>query len=275
MADRLQKVLANAGIASRRKVEEWIAEGRITVNGVLAQPGIKVEGNERIRLDGRDLRIPGKDDEIECKVLVYHKPEGEFCTRNDPEGRPTVFENLPRLRPGRWVSVGRLDVNTSGILLFTNDGELANKLMHPSSEIDREYAVRVLGEIDPELLKNMRAGVELEGGMAHFDMIKEAGGTGANHWYHVILREGRNRVVRRLWESQGIQVSRLIRIRYGSEGLPRDLRMGRFDYLPMASVNRLRRSVGLDDVRAKPGMKGRQVDDRTRRKMTSRRPHKR
>lgn len=273
MADRIQKVLANAGVASRRQVETWVAEGRITVNGVVAQLGLKIVGNERVRLDGRDLRLPTKDQEAECRVLVYHKPEGEFCTRDDPEGRPTVFENLPRLRPGRWISVGRLDVNTSGVLLFTNDGDLANKLMHPSSEIDREYAVRVLGEISPEVLNNMRQGVELEDGKAHFDRIKEAGGMGANHWYHVILREGRNRVVRRLWESQGVKVSRLIRIRYGTEGLPRELRTGRFEYLPMAAVNRLRRSVGLDEVKAKPGMKAKHGDKR-RRKMTARRPHK-
>ncbi len=182
-------------------------------------------------------------------MLAYHKPVGEVCTRSDPEGRPTVFNNIPRLKQGRWLSVGRLDINTSGLLLLTNDGDLANRLMHPSSEIEREYAVRVLGKVDREMVDRLKAGVQLEDGMAAFDDIIDAGGEGANHWYHVVLREGRNREVRRLWESQGLAVSRLTRIRYGNIMLSRRIKKGKWQELSLAEVNSLRRLVKLPDIR--------------------------
>jgi 23S rRNA pseudouridine2605 synthase len=178
-------------------------------------------------------------------VLLYHKPVGEICTRHDPEGRANVFANLPKLKTARWIAVGRLDINTSGLLLFTTDGVLANKLMHPSAEIEREYAVRVLGEVTDDMLKAMKSGVELEDGMAHFDSIVDAGGTGANRWYHVMLREGRKREVRRLWESQGVRVSRLQRIRFGDLTLSRSLRPGKWRDLEAEELKNLYESVGL------------------------------
>jgi 23S rRNA pseudouridine2605 synthase len=178
-------------------------------------------------------------------VLLYHKPEGEVCTRHDPEKRPTVFDNLPRLQRGRWVAVGRLDFNTAGLLLFTTDGELANTLMHPKAQIEREYAVRIFGEVNSTLLEKLKKGVMLEDGIAKFDQIIDAGGEGHNHWYHVILHEGRNRQVRRLWESQDVKVNRLIRVRYGSVVLPRELRKGHMKELSPAEIKRLGTSVGL------------------------------
>ncbi|MGE0081965.1 MAG: 23S rRNA pseudouridine(2605) synthase RluB [Thiohalomonadaceae bacterium] len=244
MNEKLQKVLARAGFASRRELEEWIAAGRISVNGKIATLGDRVGEHDIIRVDGRVVqraRLAPR----ERRVLIYHKPVGEVCTRSDPEGRPTIFDSLPRLTNGRWVTIGRLDINTSGLLLLTNDGELANRLMHPSSEIEREYAVRVLGEISEEVLERLRSGVELEDGEARFDRLVDAGGEGANHWYHVTLREGRNREVRRLWESQGVAVSRLIRVRYGNVVLPRNLRAGRFTDLKGPELDALLALVGL------------------------------
>lgn len=263
MNEKLQKVLARAGFASRREVEEWIAAGRISINGKIATLGARVGEHDVIRVDGRVVQrarlVPR-----ERRVLIYHKPVGEVCTRADPEGRPTIFDNLPRLANGRWVTVGRLDINTSGLLLLTNDGELANRLMHPSSGVEREYAVRVLGEVPPETLDRLRDGVELEDGPAHFDRVMDAGGEGANHWYHVTLREGRNREVRRLWESQGVVVSRLIRVRYGNVMLPRNLRAGRFTDLTGPDLEGLLALVGLSgaatarpDRRRAPQRRGR------------------
>lgn len=218
-------MLAAAGFGSRREIEGWIVAGRLSVNGHTARLGDRIMPMDRLALDGRLLKleraIPAKR-----QVILYHKPEGELTTRKDPEGRPTVFEALPRLRRGRWISIGRLDFNTSGLLLFTNDGELANRLMHPAHEIEREYAVRVLGKITDEQLAALTKGVRLEDGMAKFDAVRDAGGEGANHWYHVTLKEGRNREVRRLWETAGVTVSRLIRIRYGTLSLPRNLPRG-------------------------------------------------
>lgn len=224
--ERLQKVLASAGLGSRREIEGWIAQGRVSVNGKPAKLGDRVEPSDRVSVDGRPVRGLEHSSDTRRRVILYHKPEGELTTRKDPEGRPTVFEALPRLRGSRWVSVGRLDTNTSGLLIFTNDGALANKLMHPSAEVEREYAVRVLGKVTDEVLLALKRGVNLEDGMAKFDDIRDAGGDGANRWYHVILKEGRNREVRRLWEAVGLTVSRLIRVRYGSLSLPRNLPRG-------------------------------------------------
>ena len=241
--EKLQKVLARAGIGSRRGMERWIAEGRITVDGKPAKLGDRVSPDQVIRVDGRALPRHGLTPKP--RVILYHKPEGEVCTRSDPEGRPTVFENLPTLRNGRWIAIGRLDINSSGLLLFTTDGELANRLMHPSSEIEREYAVRVLGEVTPDMLERLRQGVPLEDGDAKFERIDDAGGSGANHWYHVVLREGRNREVRRMWEAVGAKVSRLIRVRYGPVVLPRLLRPERTEDLERDPMYALYHAVGL------------------------------
>lgn len=226
MSEKVQKILANAGIGSRRQIEVWIQEGRITVNGRVATIGDRMTYHDTVCVDGREIKLL-KSKNQKTRVLLYHKPEGEMCTRNDPEGRPTIFERLPLIRNSRWICVGRLDFNTSGLLLITNDGELANRLMHPSSEIEREYAVRVRGDVSSEMITKFQKGVQLEDGMARFDQIVDAGGSGSNHWYHVIVKEGRNRLVRRLWEALGFSVSRLIRIRYGNVYLPSGLRRGR------------------------------------------------
>jgi len=242
--EKLQKVLARAGYGSRRELEEWITAGRIKVNNQVATLGDRVVDTDRISVDGKPVS-QARLKERRSRVLIYHKPIGEVCTRSDPEGRDTIFSHLPRLASGRWITIGRLDLNTSGLLLLTTDGDLANRMMHPSHQVEREYAVRVLGEVTSEIIKNLKEGVELDDGPAHFDVVAKAGGEGANQWYHVILREGRNREVRRLWESQGVQVSRLMRVRYGLVSLPRGQRPGRWEDLPDDEVNALRKSVGL------------------------------
>lgn len=244
MKERIQKLLARAGYGSRREIEQWVVAGEVLVNGQMAHLGQQISTQDKVSWRGKTLHLESRL-QATPKVLLYHKTAGEVCTRTDPEGRPTVFENLPRLRQGRWVMVGRLDVNTDGLLLFTTDGELANRLMHPSSEIEREYATRVLGEVDAEMLHRLQTGVELEDGPAKFLRITDAGGEGANHWYHVVLAEGRNREVRRLWESQDVRVSRLIRIRYGHISLPRHLRGGHHEELDVKGMRRLYESVGL------------------------------
>lgn len=245
MSEKLQKVLARAGHGSRREMEAWIAAGKVSVDGEIATLGDRVGVDAKIRIDGRSITLKAVDDQI-CRVLAYHKPEGEICSRKDPEGRTTVFERLPKIRDSRWVAVGRLDINTSGLLLFTSDGELANRLMHPSNEVEREYAVRTFGEVTDEAVNRLRQGVNLEDGPARFDYIKAAGGEGINQWWHVGLREGRNREVRRLWDSQEIQVSRLIRVRYGMIELPKTLPRGGWIELPLDQVNYLRHLAGLD-----------------------------
>lgn len=246
-AERIQKILARAGYGSRRQIERWIEQGEVLVNGKPATLGQKMTAQDDVLLRGQKLRLAGRL-QGDNKVLLYHKRVGEICTRDDPEGRKTVFESLPEIRPGRWVSIGRLDINTDGLLLFTNDGELANKLMHPSSEIEREYAVRVLGEVTEDMLRQMQKGVMLEDGLAHFDNIRFAGGEGANQWYHVTLKEGRNREVRRLWESQGLTVSRLRRVRFGNISLERSLRAGQYEELSIKRMHKLYESVGLTFV---------------------------
>jgi 23S rRNA pseudouridine2605 synthase len=243
MSERLQKFLARVGQGSRRQIEDWVRQGRITINGAPAQLGVLVNGAERIEIDGKPVQVRAFGQKR--RVLAYYKPVGEVTSRSDPEGRPTIFERLPILRDSRWIAVGRLDLNTQGLLLLTNDGELANRLMHPSSQIEREYAVRILGDIPPATLRQLQEGVPLEDGIARFDSIREAGGEGANHWYHVILREGRHREVRRLWESQGVAVSRLVRVRYGSVSLRRGLRPGHWDELNEAQIDELRKAVGM------------------------------
>ena len=238
MDERLQKVLARAGLASRRQIEEWIRAGRITVNGVAAKLGDRVTDRDNVRVDGRVISRSRRR-ALPRRVLVYYKPQGELTTRNDPQGRPTVFARLPRLPAGRWIGVGRLDINSSGLILLTTDGELAHRLMHPSNGVEREYAVRVLGEVDGEVLDRLLRGVRLEDGKARFLSIRDAGGRGANHWYHVVLSEGRRHEVRRLWESQGLTVSRLIRIRFGPVVLPPALRPGRWKELSEGQIQQL------------------------------------
>lgn len=245
MSEKLQKVLARAGHGSRREMEAWIAAGRVSIDGEIANLGDRIESDVKVRIDGRAISVKSAEDVV-CRVLAYHKPEGEICSRKDPEGRPTVFERLPKVRDSRWVAVGRLDINTSGLLLFTSDGELANKLMHPSNEVEREYAVRTFGEVPEAAVQRLRNGVTLEDGPANFDSIKPAGGEGINQWWHVTLKEGRNREVRRLWESQEVQVSRLIRVRYGMIDLPKTLPRGGWMELTMEQVNYLRQMAGLD-----------------------------
>ncbi len=225
MSEKLQKVLASAGIGSRREMERWISDGRICVNGERAKLGDRVEPADEIAVDGERL-VRASLAAGPVRAIAYHKPTGEVCTRSDPEGRPTVFARLPPPPSGRWIGIGRLDLMTTGLLLFTTHGELANRLMHPSLQVEREYAVRVNGRVEPEMLRRLREGVRLDDGPARFDSIEEVGGEGTNRWYHVVLREGRNREVRRLWESQGLLVSRLQRIRYGPIRLGRDLKSG-------------------------------------------------
>ncbi|HHX0571561.1 TPA: 23S rRNA pseudouridine(2605) synthase RluB [Yersinia enterocolitica] len=247
VGEKLQKILARAGHGSRREIEAIIQQGRVSVDGKISKLGDRVEVTQatKIRLDGHLLSIKESEEAV-CRVLAYYKPEGELCTRNDPEGRPTVFDRLPKLRGSRWVAVGRLDVNTSGLLLFTTDGELANRLMHPSREVEREYAVRVFGQIDDEKIKQLSRGVQLEDGPAAFRTISFQGGEGINQWYNVTLTEGRNREVRRLWEAVGVQVSRLIRVRYGDINLPKGLPRGGWTELDLKATNYLRELVELD-----------------------------
>jgi 23S rRNA pseudouridine2605 synthase len=244
-SEKLQKVLANNGLGSRREMERWIQEGRISINGTKATLGDRVEVSVQIRVDGH--LITRSKEKSPCRVLMYNKPEGELCARVDPEGRPTVFERLPKLTGERWITVGRLDINTSGLLLFTNDGELANRLMHPSHEVEREYAVRIFGEVTPKMLRILSQGVELEDGMAKFNHIHVRPGDpeSNNRWFNVTLSEGRNREVRRLWESQGVQVSRLMRVRYGNLELFKRLPQGAWVELDILNVNALRKMVQL------------------------------
>ena len=241
--EKLQKVLARAGLGSRREIEGWIAEGRVSVDGDTARLGARVSPGQTLRVDARVVPWPREGQG--SAVLAYHKPEGEVCTRRDPRGRPTVFRHLPRPGRGRWINIGRLDMNTSGLLLFTTDGELAHRLMHPRQEIEREYAVRVYGQVDRAMLRRLRRGVELDDGPARFVTVQDGGGEGANHWYRVTLKEGRQREVRRLWEAVGVTVSRLIRIRFGPVALPRGLRPGRWQLLEESEVRALGRAAGL------------------------------
>lgn len=245
--ERLQKLLSRAGLGSRRTIEAMIEAGRLKVNGEPAVMGQKAMPTDRVELDDRRIDLEAAA-EVVRRVLVYNKPEGEVTSRKDPEGRPTVFDQLPRLKDQRWIAVGRLDINTTGLMLFTTDGELANRLMHPSHEIDREYAVRIFGEVDEAMIQRLLEGVLLDDGMAQFTDVTPAGGSGLNRWFHVTLMEGRNREVRRLWESQGVRVSRLKRVRYGPIFLPSRLSVGRWEELDQKATDDLSRAVDLEPV---------------------------
>ena len=244
MSEKLQKVLARSGVGSRREMETVISAGRVTVDGKVAHLGDRINANQLVRVDGHPVKIATEEEQV-CRVVAYHKPEGEICTRTDPDGRPTVFDRLPNIRGARWIAIGRLDINTSGLLLFTTDGELANRLMHPKFEVEREYSVRVFGEVNDAIIQRLRIGVELEDGKANFKKIKAMGGEGVNRWFNVVLTEGRNREVRRMWESQGTVVNRLIRIRYGDLLLPKHLPAGGYTEMGLEDVNYLRKLVHL------------------------------
>jgi 23S rRNA pseudouridine2605 synthase len=239
--EKLQKVLARLGLGSRRELERWIAEGRVSVDGVPAHLGMRVSTASRIAVDGQPIPSPGELPVV--RVLVYHKPVGQVSTRSDPQGRPTVFDALPPRQGRPWLAIGRLDMTTSGLLLLTNDGGLAARLMHPRYGVEREYAVRVLGAVSQETLTRLEEGVPLEDGWARFETVGDLGGRGANHWYRVTLREGRRREVCRLWESQGIRVSRLMRIRFGNIVLPSDLQPGEWRELQPVEVAKLAQEV--------------------------------
>ena len=255
--EKLQKVLARSGYGSRREMERWIEEGRVSLNGHRAKLGDRASRHDQIAIDGHAATIVSEA-ESPRRVLIYNKPLGEISTRHDPEGRPTVYDHLPPLKQGRWIAIGRLDINTSGLLVFTTDGELANLMMHPSANIDREYAVRVLGEVTEETLEKLKEGVLLEDGMAKFTDVQFFDGDGANKWYHCVVMEGRNREVRRLWESQGLKVSRLKRVRYGSIFLPSDVKIGTWKELTSKEIKDLSNMMGLDQkkpLRMKPAEK--------------------
>jgi 23S rRNA pseudouridine2605 synthase len=247
---KLQKVLAQSGLGSRRKMEELVRAGLVTVNGVAAGIGTRVAVSDVIRVDGRVIRrsAPGRLP----RVLLYYKPEGEIVSRSDPGGRATVFDRLPPARGAPWLAIGRLDVTTSGLLILTTSGELANRMMHPRYGLEREYAVRIRGRLTEEQADRLRAGVRLKDGLARCESVEDRGGEGANHWYHVVIREGRNREVRRLFEALGLSVSRLMRVRFGGVTLPRHLRRGRFIELSARETGALMASLGLPDTAARP-----------------------
>jgi len=245
LGERIQKVLARGGLGSRREIERWIAEGRVRINGAVIGLGARLRPGDHLQVNDRVVHWQ-KFARQPTRVLIYHKPVGEVVTRRDPEGRPTIFSQLPKLDTARWIAVGRLDINTSGLLLVTNNGELANRLMHPSTQIEREYAVRVLGEIPETTLERLRQGVELEDGRAKFDDVRFFAGEGANKWYYVTVGEGRNRLVRRLWESQQVTVSRLMRVRYGPVVLPERLRARSFYELNDKELDLLFEFAGLE-----------------------------
>tara|TARA_B100000945_G_scaffold265584_1_gene225070 strand:+ start:948 stop:1697 length:750 start_codon:yes stop_codon:yes gene_type:complete len=243
MSEKLQKVLARAAFGSRREIETWIIQKRIRVNGKIAQIGDRVSDADRILVDGKRVNSRRGAEGEKHRYLLYNKPENEICAKKDPQGRPTVFEKLPALKHGRWISIGRLDFNTTGLLLFTTDGDIANQLTHPSSMIEREYAVRVMGSVDPNMIRNMYNGVAIDDTVYRFTDIQYFGGEGLNRWYHVVVMTGRNREVRKLWESQGMKVSRLKRVRFGPIFMPSTLRRGQFQELPRKEVDKLLRSI--------------------------------
>ena len=248
MSEKLQKILAAAGLGSRRELERWIVDGRVSVNGSIATLGDRAEATDRIMVDGRPVKTNKSESP---RVLMYSKPEGEVCTTSDPDGRPTVFDALPKINSGRWIAIGRLDINTSGLLLFTNHGELANRLMHPSYEVKREYLARIHGDVDQKMLNNLMDGVVLDDGLAKFQTVKAQHSkspeerTSSNQWFRCVLAEGRTREVRRLWESQDVEVSRLKRISYGPIELPSFIRRSEFIELEPKQVSSLFKAVDL------------------------------
>lgn len=246
LGERIQKVLARGGIGSRREIEGWITEGRLKLNGVAVTLGTRIKAGDYLTINDRVVNWD-KFTVQPTRVLLYHKPTGEVVTRRDPEGRPVVFTQLPSLVASRWIAVGRLDINTSGLLLVTNNGELANRLMHPSTQVEREYAVRVLGEVPDAVIERLKQGVELEDGKAKFDDIRFYAGEGANKWYYVTVKEGRNRLVRRLWESQNVVVSRLMRVRYGPVVLPERLKAHSFYELDAKELELLFEFAGMKE----------------------------
>lgn len=248
MSEKLQKILAAAGLGSRRELERWIVDGRVSVNGSIATLGDRAEATDRIMVDGRPVKTNKSESP---RVLMYSKPEGEVCTTSDPDGRPTVFDALPKINSGRWIAIGRLDINTSGLLLFTNHGELANRLMHPSYEVKREYLARIHGDVDQKMLNNLMDGVVLDDGLAKFQTVKAQHSkspeerASSNQWFRCVLAEGRTREVRRLWESQDVEVSRLKRISYGPIELPSFIRRSEFIELEPKQVSSLFKAVDL------------------------------
>ncbi len=240
---RLQKLLARSGLGSRREIEGMIAAGRVSINGVTAKPGDRAGSGDMIRIDGKIVRfrLPA----LLPRIIIYHKPEGEIVSVRDPQGRPSVFDKLPKIRSSRWIAIGRLDFNTSGLLIFTTDGALANRLMHPRYEMEREYAVRIVGELTAEQTTRLTAGIALEDGLAKFDQLSDEGGTGTNHWYRITLKEGKNREVRRMFEALGLTVSRLIRVRFGPVNLPPRLKRGMWIELMSTEVEQLLKLVNL------------------------------
>lgn len=244
--ERLQKVLAQAGVGSRREMEEWIVAGRVTVNGEVATLGMRVIEGDVIHADKRVINVKDQAEQGLPRVLLYHKQEGEIVSRDDPESRSSVFDNLPKLRGQKWIAIGRLDFNTSGLLIFTTSGELANRLMHPRFEVEREYAVRVQGEMTPEQMRSMtKQGIELEDGLVRFEKLSDEGGEGFNHWYRLVLKEGRNRVVRRTFEALGLTVSRLMRVRFGIINLPPSIKRGKMAELGEGEIKMILDWVGL------------------------------
>lgn len=244
--ERIQKVLAQAGVGSRRAMEEWIAAGRVTVNGVLATLGMRVVEGDILRADHRTVLVKAQSEQEFPRVLLYHKQEGEIVSRDDPEKRTNVFEKLPKLRGMKWIAIGRLDYNTSGLLIFTTSGELANRLMHPRFEVEREYAVRVQGQLTPEQMKQMiNKGIELEDGPVKFVKLTDEGGEGFNHWYRLVVKEGRNRVVRRTFEALELTISRLMRVRFGIINLPPSIKRGKMAELGSGEVDMILDWVGI------------------------------
>ena len=267
-AERLQKIMASAGLGSRRALEGQIKNAAVRINDAVAKLGQTASVDDHIFYDGKEWKVV--DTQSPQRSLVYNKPTGEVTTRSDPQGRPTVFDSLPRIQGARWIAVGRLDINTSGLLLMTTDGELAHAMMHPSNKVDREYACRIFGNVDADMLANLRKGVMLDDGPAHFSDIQPAGGEEGNRWYHVTLLEGRNREVRRLWASQDVTVSRLKRVRYGAVFLPKRLRMGDWSELSEKDHQILREDVGLGPLPVQLALKSvkghRESDKRPRNK---------
>jgi 23S rRNA pseudouridine2605 synthase len=244
--ERLQKVLAQAGIGSRREMEEWISAGRVSVNGTVATLGMRVSEGDKVQVDGRHIRLQLQAEQTLPRILLYHKQEGEIVSRDDPKERANVFDALPKLRGQKWIAIGRLDFNTSGLLIFTTSGELANRLMHPRFEVEREYAVRVQGQMTQDQMhRMMKEGIELEDGLVRFEQLSDEGGEGFNHWYRLVLKEGRNRVVRRTFEALGLPVSRLMRVRFGMINLPPRIKRGMMAELGEGEVRAILEWVGL------------------------------